>query len=92
MEMSNGCPVCLGLGRVVALGASGRPFPVLCPECAGLAITPASAEDHHSTVPEDPVPDAELRQTGPAEPRSRTDRPDALEPESRAEALRRFPP
>lgn len=90
--MSNGCPVCLGLGRVVALGASGRPFPLLCPECAGLAITPASAEDHRSTVPEDPVPDAELRQTGPADPGSHTDRPGVPEPGCHAEALRHLPP
>lgn len=63
--MSNGCPVCLGLGRLVALGASTRPFVVLCPECAGLAITPASAED--------PFPEAELRQTGPASVREDPD-------------------
>jgi hypothetical protein len=27
------------------MGACRDPIPVLCPECAGLAITPASAED-----------------------------------------------
>ncbi len=43
--MSNGCPVCGGLGRVLAFGACSDPVPVTCPECAGLAITPASAED-----------------------------------------------
>ena len=43
--MSNGCPVCAGLGRVLAFGACSDPVPVACPECAGLAITPASAED-----------------------------------------------
>ncbi|HYZ90928.1 MAG TPA: hypothetical protein VFA34_00875 [Actinomycetota bacterium] len=44
--MTNGCPVCGGLGRVLAIGASRDPITVTCPECAGLAITPASAEDH----------------------------------------------
>ncbi len=43
--MSNGCPVCVGMGRVLAFGASHEPIPVSCPECAGLAITPASADD-----------------------------------------------
>ncbi len=43
--MSNGCPVCAGLGRVLAFGARVDPVAVPCPECAGLAITPASAED-----------------------------------------------
>jgi hypothetical protein len=43
--MSNGCPVCAGLGRVLAFGACSDPVPVACPECAGLAVTPASAED-----------------------------------------------
>lgn len=68
--MSNGCPVCLGLGRVLALGASGRSFPVLCPECAGLAVTPASAEDHRPSVPDEErrPADGELRQAGSTEP------------------------
>lgn len=43
--MSNGCPVCAGLGRVLAFGACRDPIPVTCPECAGLQITPASADD-----------------------------------------------
>jgi hypothetical protein len=43
--MTNGCPICAGLGRVLAFGACRDPIPVPCPECAGLAITPASAED-----------------------------------------------
>lgn len=43
--MSNGCPVCAGAGRVLAFGACRDPIPVTCPECAGLQITPASAED-----------------------------------------------
>jgi hypothetical protein len=43
--MSNGCPICLGLGRVLAFGACRDPIPVPCPECAGLEITPASADD-----------------------------------------------
>lgn len=43
--MTNGCPVCGGLGRVLAFGVCRDPIPVTCPECAGLAITPASAED-----------------------------------------------
>jgi hypothetical protein len=43
--MSNGCPVCGGLGRVLAFGACNEPVAVPCPECAGLAITPASADD-----------------------------------------------
>lgn len=42
---TNGCPVCTGLGRVLAFGVCSEPTPVLCPECAGLAITPASADD-----------------------------------------------
>lgn len=44
--MSNRCPICAGLGRVLAFGACTEPLSVPCPECAGLAITPASAEDH----------------------------------------------
>jgi hypothetical protein len=43
--MTNGCPVCGGVGRVLAFGACREPIPVTCPECAGLAMTPASAED-----------------------------------------------
>lgn len=43
--MSNGCPVCGGLGRVLAFGVCREPTPVTCPECAGLAVTPASADD-----------------------------------------------
>lgn len=43
--MTNGCPVCAGLGRVLAFGACRDPMTVTCPECAGLAITPASADD-----------------------------------------------
>ena len=43
--MSNRCPICAGLGRVLAFGACRDPIPVPCPECAGLAITPASADD-----------------------------------------------
>jgi hypothetical protein len=43
--MTNGCPICAGVGRVLALGACRYPIPVPCPECAGLSITPASAED-----------------------------------------------
>lgn len=43
--MSNGCPVCGGWGRVLAFGACRDPIPVTCPECAGLQITPASADD-----------------------------------------------
>lgn len=47
--MTNGCPVCGGIGRVLAFGACRDPIPVACPECAGLAITPASADDHSSS-------------------------------------------
>lgn len=43
--MSNRCPVCIGTGRIVAFAAFGDPVPVVCPECAGLHITPASADD-----------------------------------------------
>lgn len=46
--MSNKCPICAGLGRVLALGACRDPIPVPCPECAGLSITPASADDVRS--------------------------------------------
>lgn len=42
---TNGCPVCAGLGRILAIGLTDAPVPVPCPECAGLAITPASADD-----------------------------------------------
>lgn len=49
--MTNGCPVCGGIGRVLAFGACRDPIPVACPECAGLAITPASAEDQVRTYP-----------------------------------------
>lgn len=44
--MTNGCPICAGIGRVLAIGASRDPITVTCPECAGLQITPASADDH----------------------------------------------
>jgi hypothetical protein len=43
--MSNRCPICAGIGRVLAFGACVEPLSVPCPECAGLSITPASAED-----------------------------------------------
>jgi hypothetical protein len=41
----NGCPICAGIGHVLAFGACSEPLSVPCPECAGLSITPASAED-----------------------------------------------
>lgn len=44
--MSNGCPSCNGVGKVVAFGLSREPVTVICPECAGLSITPASREDY----------------------------------------------
>lgn len=43
--MRNGCPICAGIGHVLAFGACAEPLAVACPECAGLAITPASVED-----------------------------------------------
>ena len=49
--MANGCPVCGGVGRVLAFGACRDPIPVTCPECAGLQITPASADDHLIAYP-----------------------------------------
>jgi hypothetical protein len=49
--MTNGCPVCGGIGRVLAFGTCSDPIPVTCPECAGLAITPASADDHMRSYP-----------------------------------------
>jgi hypothetical protein len=33
------------MGRVLAFGVMHEPVPVPCPECAGLQITPASADD-----------------------------------------------
>jgi hypothetical protein len=48
----NGCPVCLGAGRLVAITARGEAVPLFCPECAGLAITPASADEAASEVVE----------------------------------------
>lgn len=44
----NGCPVCGGIGKVLALGTGCDPIAVACPECAGLAITPASADDYRA--------------------------------------------
>jgi hypothetical protein len=44
--VSNGCPVCCGLGRVLAFGLTGYPVCFCCPECAGLSVPPASADDH----------------------------------------------
>lgn len=41
----NGCPVCGGWGRVLAFGLGYEPAAVPCPECAGLAITPGSADE-----------------------------------------------
>ena len=49
--MANGCPVCGGVGRVLAFGVCRDPIPVTCPECAGLQITPASADDHLIAYP-----------------------------------------
>jgi len=49
--MNNGCPVCIGLGRLVALGGSMQPVSLPCPECAGMAITPASADDPPAADP-----------------------------------------
>jgi hypothetical protein len=43
--VTNHCPICAGVGRVLAFGACRDPIPVPCPECAGLQITPASADD-----------------------------------------------
>jgi hypothetical protein len=43
--VTNGCPICSGIGRILAFGACRDPIAVPCPECAGLQITPASAED-----------------------------------------------
>lgn len=43
--MSNGCPLCCGVGRVLAFGVVAEPTPIRCPECAGLEIVPASADD-----------------------------------------------
>ncbi len=42
---TNGCPVCSGLGRILAFGLCDEPVCLPCPECAGLAVTPASADD-----------------------------------------------
>lgn len=50
------CPVCLGLGRVLAFGFAGAPVPLRCPECAGLDVLPASADDPPAP-PEGPAPD-----------------------------------
>jgi len=71
--VSNGCPVCLGLGYVLIVAATVEPAAVACPECAGLLITPASAEDD---IARDPVA-ALLRRIGllrPALPASVTQR------------------
>jgi hypothetical protein len=35
----------MGLGRVLAFGVSHEPTVLRCPECAGLDIVPASADD-----------------------------------------------
>lgn len=44
--MNPRCPVCGGNGKVLAFGMnSGEPVVMTCPECAGLAILPASADD-----------------------------------------------
>lgn len=43
--MPSRCPICAGVGRVLAFGACRDPIAVPCPECAGLAIVPASADD-----------------------------------------------
>lgn len=53
--MSNNCPLCRGLGRVIAFGVCAEPTAVLCPECAGLQITPASADEPPE---QDDCPDA----------------------------------
>jgi hypothetical protein len=44
-EVTNGCPICSGIGRILAFGVCRDPIAVQCPECAGLAIKPASADD-----------------------------------------------
>lgn len=41
----NACPVCGGAGRVIAFGFNVEPQVFGCPECAGLAVTPASADE-----------------------------------------------
>ena len=48
--MGNGCPVCGGIGQVLAFGFAGDLVPIGCPECAGLAFTPASADDLRAGV------------------------------------------
>lgn len=60
----NGCPVCFGIGRLLAFGLGISPVPVPCPECAGLAITPASADDHQAAEGRKPADDGEASQRG----------------------------
>ena len=42
----NGCLTCGGTGRVIANGFKLEPVCLECPECAGLAITPASGDEY----------------------------------------------
>ncbi len=39
------CPLCWGLGKILAFGVALHPVALACPECAGLDVLPASAED-----------------------------------------------
>lgn len=44
--MTNRCPICDGQGDVTAFSNDGsKMLRITCPECAGLAIAPASADD-----------------------------------------------
>ena len=36
--MRNRCPICAGIGHVVAFGACAEPLTVPCPECAGTTV------------------------------------------------------
>lgn len=68
VRVSNRCPVCGGYGRLVAFGATDEPIPVPCPECAGLAVTPASADDHLARRVPDPEPVTFLLEQSPPAP------------------------
>lgn len=43
--MGNGCPVCGGIGKLLATAFNGVPISMPCVECAGLMIPPASVDD-----------------------------------------------
>ena len=69
MRKTNRCPMCCGLGRILAFGVGMQPVVMGCPECGGLDLTPASADERppSSVAVEDVDQIAEAAEVGAVE-------------------------